>query len=353
MRAWLLGAIVLVVGCVTPADDAPAVNQTPVDATPTPDQGASVAAPPMGERMPATTERFVMQANQTLGVLRPGDPELAIAKVPQTLSATAFWESFATPLSLPAWPSYPIGVAFETTGDVEIALSFSVDAPATSTNPRAAGFPPVGLWFGTLERQAFFLLVSDAPDTLEAGKVYTVRATARPPTGGFFVREGEQLALHPFLSYQTADGRAPSFVVGGPEPAGFLLPHEHFNLSAPRAIVLVDETGELAPNPGFTGDTHQDPIDVPFTVPPEALYVVLEVSGAPKAGSRIDVDGSIRTPGGETIAGGSSPNAQEVAAIGPSNLKAFGRDLVAHVTASAAPAGGTFALKVTAYAPAP
>lgn len=354
MRVVLLAFVLLAAGCASPGPetvDSPAGNATPPSA-PTPPAGEPAAPEPaLGERMPTTMERFVMQANQTLGVLRPGDPEMPLATVPQTLAATAFWESFVKPLALPAWPSFPLRSAFETTGPVEIALSFSATAPAVATNPRTAGFPPVGLWLGTSERIEFFLLANDAPDTLEAGKVYTVRLTATPPKGGWFVREGEMVALYPFLGYQTADSSPMSFVVGGPDPGGFVLPHQHFALRAPNATVLVDESGEIGPNPGPSGEMHSAPVDVAFTVPPDALYVVLEVTGAPKAGDRIDVDVSARTPGGEIILGGSSPGATERTALGPGNLKAYGRDLVAHVTASATPSGGTYALKVTSYSP--
>lgn len=351
MRAQVLVVLLLLAGCVTPPrQDAVETNESAPTATPT---GDASAPPPaaQGERMPATMERFVMQANTTLGVLRPDEPEMPLATVPQALSATAFWESFVNPLTLTPWPSFPLRSAFETTGDIAIVLSFTSTAPGVSPNPRAAGFPPVGGWLGTTERHEFFLLANDAPDSIEANKVYTVRLTAKPPRGGWFVTEGEQLALHPFLAYQTADGSPVSFVVGGPEPAGFVLPHEHFELVAPTAIVLVDETGELGPNPGPSGEMQQEPVDVPFNVPPEALYVVLEVSGAPKAGQRVDIDVSARTPGGEVILGGSSPYAVEKTVLGPGNLREFGRDLVAHVTSSASPAGATYALKVTAYTP--
>lgn len=304
-----------------------------------------------GARMPPTMERFVMLPNQTLGVLRADEPEMPVATVQQSLSATAFWESFVTPLALDAWPSFPMRSAFETTGDIELTISFSATAQGVSANPRAAGFPPVGAILGTPERFEFFLFANDAPDTIEANKVYSVKLTASPPEGGWFVREGEPVAVLPFLSYQTADNSPLSFVVGGPEPAGFLLPHEHFALSAPNATVLVDESGELSPNPRPTGDMQQQPLDVPFTVPPEALFVVLEIAGAPKAGTRVDVDVSARTPAGELIIGSSGPGAVEKTVLGPGNLRAYGRDLVAHVTASAAPAGATYALKITAYAP--
>lgn len=348
---WLVVALV-VAGCVgaDPETSVPRSNGSSVEA---PEDNATLPAPsaPIGERMPSAMERFVFLENHTLGVLASDAPEMPIAKVPESLSAVAFWESFAQPLVLAPWSSFAFRVPFEATAEIDVSLNIVADAPAVSTNPKAAGFPAVGGWVGTPERFAFFVLAQDAPDTLEAGKVYTVHLKATPPKGGFFVRAEEQLALYTFLSYQTAEGKTASYVVGGPDPAGFRLAHNHFNVSAPRAIVVVDETGEIGPNPGPTGDTHNAPVNIPVIIPPEAVYAVLEVEGTPKVGSRIDVDGSLRTAGGEVITGGSGPNAREVAVVGPGNLQAFGRDLVAHVTCSACPAGGTWSLKVTAYAP--
>lgn len=351
MRLAWLPVLVLVVGCVAqPSPEAPRGNETPV-AAPEEESAPPPVSVPIGERMPAGMERFVLLANHTLGVMRPEDPELALANVPETLTPTAFWESFAQPLTLTPWASDEFRVPFETTGELDVTIRFMSDVPAVAAQPKAAGFPGAGGWIGTTERFAFFTLAADAPDSLEAGKVYTVHLKGTPPAGGFFVRAGERLAVYTFLSYQTADGTPVEYVIGGPEPAGIALAHAHFNVTAPRAIVILDEVGEIGPNPGPAGDLHREPVDLPLKVPADAVYVVLEVDGTPKAGTRIDIDGSFRTPSGEPIAGGSGPNAREVAVLGPGNLQASGRDLVARVTCASCPAGGTYTLKVTAYAP--
>jgi hypothetical protein len=346
MRAWTVLLVLLLAGCASP--DAPTQQDRITPSTPTveaatPEDGASE------ERMPITMERFVLAAGGRLVVLDP--TELPVEKVPEPLRATAFYESFASPLKLMVWTSEPFQSAWESTDEIEISLSFAARAPAVSPNPRTAGFPPVGAWLGTPERYAFFLLAQDAPDTLEAETVYTVTMRAPMPRGGFFVREGEQLALHTFLSYQAADGSAVDYVVGGPDPAGLALPHQHFALQAPIATVLLDERGEIAPNPGPTGDMQQTPVSIPFTVPTDALFVVIEIDGTPKAGTRLDMDVSARTPSGEVVVGASGPHQREVVVMGPGNLAQAGRELLAHVVNAANPSGATYALKVTAYSP--
>lgn len=351
MRVWIIACVAVLAGCMgAPAPTAePTTNATL--GTPGDVSNATGPAPPVGERMPVAMERFALLANGTLGVLASDAAPMPQANVPEPARPTAFYEGFATPLTLTPWPSFPFGRAFETTGDIEIMLSFTSASTAVATNPKPAGFPAVGAWFGTPDRFAFFLLATDAPDSLEAGKVYTVKLHAAAPPGGFFVRPGEQLALHPFLSYQTADGQPVSYVVGGADPAGFVLPHQHFNLSADRAAVLVEKTGELGPNPGPTSDMQQQPVDLAFTVPPEVVYVVMEVEGAPKAGTRVDIDLSARTPGGESVASGSSPFARELVVLGPGNLAASGRDLVARVASSSSAGGATWTLRITTYGP--
>lgn len=348
--AFALTAAVVLGGCAASPASPPGSGNDTVDARNETSDAANATRPISGER-PPSMERFVLLANQTLGVLRDGDPPVAEAEVEETNRPTAFYESFATGLELGEWPSFPFPSAWESTGDIEITLKFKSDQAAASSNPKAAGFPGVGAFFGGVGRQAYLLLAADAPDSLEAGRVYTVTLTASPPEGGFFVRPGERLAMYPFLAYAAADGSPAKYVVGGEEPAGFVLPHKHFNISAPRAVVLLDETGELGPNAGPSGDMNQAPVNLPFSVPADAVYVVLEITGAPKAGTRIDIDASIRTPSGEVIQGGFSPYDTETAVIGPGNLAAYGRDLVAHATCAGCPAGGTFALKVTAYGP--
>ncbi|HUR69342.1 MAG TPA: hypothetical protein VM370_08845 [Candidatus Thermoplasmatota archaeon] len=352
MRIRLLLVLALVAGCVTPDAHSP----TPETNVTSPTGDASMpngtmSMPPMGERMAVATEPFLLMSDHTMTVVPRDAQPIPEATVAETARATAFYESFASGLELTPWTGPPSRSAWETTADLDITVKFKTNAPAVGTNPSPAGFPAVGGWFGTTERAAFFVLATDAPQTLEANKVYTVHLVATPPKGGFFLREGEHLALTTFLSYQVADGSAPMYVVGGDEPAGFALVHEHFNLTAPTATVLYDKSGEVGPNPGFTGDMQQTPVDVPFKVPPDALFVVLEITGAPKAGTRVDLDVGARTAGGDVIASGSSPEATEMVVLGPGNLAAYGRDLVARVTSSSNPSGATFALKITSYAP--
>lgn len=351
MRAvWL--AIVLLVGCVTPEarEDAPATNATGEG---TPSADADETAPPaMGERAVGRMETFVLHANRTIGVVRDGEAGPEEGTVAEPASGTAFYQSLATPPPLTPFVSYPFSVPFETTGEFDITMSFMATAAAAATLPSASGFPTVGAWFGTLERWTLFIGSAEAPNTLEANKVYTVTMRVPMPKGGFFVRQNEVLAIHPYLNYQASDNSPISWVVGGAQPSGFAMPHSHFNLSAPIATLIADQTGETGPNPGVTGDQNPQPFDLAFKVPPEALYIVMEVSGAPKAGSRIDIDGSILTAGGEVLAAGSSPRERETIVLGPSALAQAGRDLVAHVTSAGSVTGGTFTLKVTAYSPA-
>lgn len=354
MRAAWLAAILLLAGCVTPSstDDAPATNATIPDGTGT--GGALNETPPasgMGERMERRSETFVLLADRTIGVVREGEKGPEEARVPEATSGTAFHQSFVTPPPLAPFSTGPIPVGFETSAEFDLTLSFVATAPATTTLPSTSGFPTVGAWFGTPQRWAFFVGAPDAPQTLEANKVYTVSMRVPLPKGGFFVRAGEELAIHPYLNYQAADGSPVSWVVGGAQPSGFTMPHTHFNLSAPVATVILDEAGETGPNPGVSAQQDPRPVDLPVKVPADAAYVVLELTGAPKAGSRIDIDASFRLASGEVLASGSGPYEREVVVLGPSALAQVGRDLVAHV-ASAGASGGTFRVTVTAFAPA-
>lgn len=350
MRAvWLV--VVLLAGCVTPEapDDAPGTNSTDPDA---PSGEANETAPPaMGERSTGRMETFVLLANRTIGVVREGAPGPDEGLVPEAASGTAFYQSLVAPPPVTPFASFPFNVPFETTGEFDITISFMATAAAASTLPSASGFPSAGAWFGTPERWTFFIGSSDAPPTLEANKVYTTTMRVPMPKGGFFVRAGEQLAIMPYLNYQASDNSPISWVVGGAQPSGFALPHSHFNLSAPVATPIVDKSGETGPNPSFTGAQNPQPYTFAFKVPPEALYIVMEVSGAPKAGTRIDIDGSLLSPAGEVLAAGSSPYERETVVLGPSALAQVGRDLVARVTSSGSASGGTFTLKVTAYSP--
>lgn len=355
MRLPLLAVAILLAGCFTPASDAPptTTNATaPTGEGPAGSPTANASAPStgMGERAPTAMERFYLKEDHTLGVIREDTGEIPSATVRETAASTAFYQSFAQGLSLTPWTSEPFRSAWESTGDIEITIRFTSSVPAASTMPSSAGFPPVGAWLGTPERYAFFLLAQDAPQTLEPNKEYSVTLVAKPPQGGFFVREGEQLALYTFLAYATADGNTASYIVGGPEPAGILLPHSHFNLTAPRATTILEEAGELPPNPGPSGDMMESPPEHSFSVPPDALFVVGTVTGAPKVGTRADIDLHF-VAGGESIASGSSSHPEEIVMLGPGNLQAYGRELVARITGSGIPAGGTYSVKIVAYSP--
>lgn len=352
MRPALLLAALVLVGCMgAPAEeDAPAGNATAPTVTTSVPTNATTAAGGMGERLPSRMEPFVFLANHSIAFLSEG---LVVAeeKVSEPFSGVTFYTSAAQPIVTAPFVSTPFGRAFETTAEFDIVMRYSASAAAVSTFPPGAGFPLAGGWFGTPERAAFFVGATDAPTSLEANKVYTATLRVALPKGGFFVREGETISLTPFLNYQSTDNTPVAWIVGGADPAGFEMPHSHFNLSAPRAIVVLEETGETGPNPSPTSESNPQPVDIPFSVPAEALYVVLEVTGAPKAGASIDIDGSIQTASGEVLAIGSSPFATEMAVIGPSALASAGRELVAHVVSGSSASGGTFSLKVTAYAP--
>lgn len=354
MRAVWLAAILLLAGCVTsPAttDDAPAANATAPGGVGSGASNATAPASGMGERMARRSETFVLLADRTIGVVREGEKGPEEARLPEPASGTAFHQSFVTPPPLAPFATAPFGVGFETSEEFDLTLSFVATAPAATTLPSASGFPAVGAWFGTTERWALFLGAPDVPPTLEANKVYTVTMRVPLPKGGFFVRAGEQLAIHPYLNYQAADNSPISWVVGGAQPSGFTMPHTHFNLSAPVATMILDENGETGPNPSVSGEQNPQPVDFPVKVPADAVYVVLEASGAAKAGSRLDLDASFRSASGEVLAGGSGPHEREVVVLGPSALAQAGRDLIAHVTSSGA-SGATFHVTVTAYAPA-
>lgn len=352
MRALAIALLLLAAGCVTPpGDDASLTPTASAPATPTGPAANATVAPPIGERMAATTESFVFLANRTIAIHRPDAEPLAEERVAEPASGTAFFSGQVLPLTLTPFVSFPFRAAYETTADLDITLSYVSSAPAVATTPSQSGFPAIGGWFGTPERWAIFVGATEAPASLEAGKVYTATMHVTIPPGGFFVREGEQISLTPYANYQSADGQPIQWVLGGPAPSGFLLPHSHFNLSAPRAVVLLDENGETGPNPSPTSEQNPQPADLAFTVPPDAVYIVLEVTGAAKAGPRIDYDGSIRTPGGDVLASGSGPFATEVVVLGPSALASAGRDLVAHIASGSAASGGTFHAVVTAYAP--
>jgi hypothetical protein len=221
---------------------------TPPDGTDAVTNVTASPSPAMGERMPNAVERFYLLANHTIGQLGAGEGPMPETNVPETLAATAFYQGSATAPQLVPWSTGAFGRAFETTGDIDLTVSFVSAQPAVNTLPKSIDFPPIGGWFGTPERFAFFVGASDAPDPLEAGKIYTVHLRAIKPTGGFFVRPGESLSLHLYSGYQSADNTPISWVVGGLDPAGFALPHQHFNLSAPRPTVVLEKTADIGPS---------------------------------------------------------------------------------------------------------
>lgn len=344
----LLAVVVLVVvaaGCASPEAPpaGPSVEGAPTPTTP--DGSPNATAPPVGARS-SSVETFVLQADHSIAVLTPG----AVAsegRVAETNPGLGFFTSVAQDPSFVPWVSAPFRVPFEAMEPFDVRVAFASDVPAASGHPAALELPPVLGWLGTPDRWTFFLLASDAPQSLEPGVVYTTTMTVPVPPTGFFVREGETIALHLFLGYQAADGQPIDYVVGGAEPAGFALPHEHFNVSAPRATVVVEAAGEMEAHAGTSTADHPKPGLVPFTVPDDAVYVVLELQATGSAPGRLDADLQAMR-GSEDLAGGWGPFAKEVVVLGPSALEG-GRDLVARVTSAGPPA--SFTVKVTAYSP--
>jgi hypothetical protein len=343
VRGLVLAALLLC-GCVSSAPEGQPTSATPPAANAT--LAAPAPPPPVGERSALAAERFLLAANRSLAFSPNGTLSLPLEKVKEGFAAPEFFSSTDPASLLKPWPSNPARRAYEITQDVPITIRFSSDQPGV-TMSKALGFPPVGGWLGTPDRWAVYFSAADAPDTLEAGKVYLVHATAKVPPGGLFVREGEPLALHPYLAYATPDDSPASYVVGGPDAAGIVVPHVHFNVSAPNATLVYDKQGTLSPNPSQTTTQDPQPTDISLKLPAGAVYLVAEATGTATGGGRVDVDLALRA-GGKTLGEGTGPAAREIVVLGPTALAMAGDSLVAHV-AGAAPAGGTFKLTVTAY----
>lgn len=296
--------------------------------------------------MEPVTERFLLTADHGLSVLPEGAQPPAQQTVVEPLSPTEFYQGFARDISLQPWLSGPIPSAFEATQEVTVTLTITSAQPAASTT-KAVEFPPVGGWIGAGDRYAVFFGMADAPDTLEAGKVYVLTTKVAMPKGALFVRQGESVALYTYLSYQTANGGSASYVVGGETPSVVELPHTHFELNAPRTIPLVEESGAFESHPGVTSEDDPSAAEVVIDVPTEAAYVVIELTSTAGPTGRIDADLHVMGAGGE-LGAATGPTAREIVVLGPHAL-AQARSLTARVQ-SASLSGGAWTLTATAYA---
>jgi len=336
-------------GCAgAPTAGTPSGQATESNTTSPTSPNATTPVTAMGPRGDLVTEHFVLTADHALTFVEPNTKEVPPTSIPESFTGVAFFTSGDMAGTMKPWVGPSAQRTFEVFGDVPITLRFTSAQPAASIT-KGIQFPPVGGWFGTKERWAVYFTATDAPDTIEAGKTYTVHMTAKMPPAGFFLRAGEALALHTYLGYQTADNAPPSYVVGGHDPAGFTLPHVHFNITAPNATVILDKTGALAPNPAQTTAQDQQPTDLAFEVPPGTLYLVADVAGTPTGGGTIDVDLALRA-GSDVLGAGVGPSAHEVVELGPMALAKAGGRLTAHV-AGATPTGGSFKLTITAFGP--
>lgn len=349
-RVAFAALLVLLAGCASPTttqDVAPSPTPTASPANLTAPV-ANATLPAVGERGPVANERFVLTASHELAFAQPGGPDAPLADVPESFQGSFFVQPDPASLLKP-WTGPPSQRAFEAMQDVTLTLRYRASQPAVAATKDV--FPAVGAWFGTPERWAVFLApAAAAPDTLEAGKTYTVQLVGKMPTTGFFVRVGETLAIHPYLNYHTADGSPVSYVVGGPEAAGFVLPHLHFNVSAPTATVVLDKSGALGPNPSSTTTQDPQPVDLEVPLPANAVYVVatLEASSAAPAGP-FDADLALLANGAK-LGESTGPGPHEAVELGPTALAKAGGKLVAHVAGSGA-AGGSFHLVVKAFGP--
>jgi hypothetical protein len=169
---------------------------------------------------------------------------------------------------------------------------------------------------------------------------------AKMPEGGLFFHEGEAMVLYPFLAYEVGPGTL-SYHVNDANLSSIAFGHQHFNVSAPKATVLAEKTGDLTPFVGPSSQANPQPIDIAVTIPPDAVYVVAELMGTAATPGHLDADLALRS--GTTDVGSSTgPTAHEVVTLGPTAL-AKARDLTAHITSTGPK--GTYALKVTAYGP--
>lgn len=349
MRAlFVLVVTAFLAGCVSAPASTPTSTLTNVSnvTSKAPTPNATVGG--TGERSALGMERFVLSADHSISVPQPGAPEPPASNVPESSAVATFVLTNDASTTLKPWLGASSHRSFEAFGDVPITLRI-VSAQSSAALTKGVQFPAVGGWFGTKERWAVYFSAPDAPDTLEAGKTYTLKMTAKLPAGGFFIKDGEQLALHTYLGYQTPDNSPVSYVVGGPDPAGFALPHAHFNVTAPTATVILDKKGTLSPNPAVSTTSDPQPTDISFDVPAGTQYLVADLVGTATGGDRVDADLALRA-GAETLGSGSGPSPHEVVELGPTAIAKAGGKLTAHV-AGVTPSGGTFRLTVTAYGP--
>jgi hypothetical protein len=304
---------------------------------------ATEPQPVVGERGELVTERFLFASNHSLAILGNDTSERPLEKVPESFVGVGFFTSDPGATIKP-WASFPARHPYEVAQDVDVTMRFVATQAGVSVTKGV--FSPVGGWLGAPDRWAVYFFAPDAPDTIEAGKTYVMKMKAKMPEGGLFIREGEPLAVHAYLSYQTADNSPLSYVVGGPDPAMVVVPHVHFSVNAPNATQLLAKEGTKGPNPSPTTTQDPQPVDFTLDVPPGTAYVVAEVNGA-ATGANYDLD--LALLGGTTALGvGSGPSPHEVVVLGPTSLAKAGGKLTARVF-SAGAAGGSFKLVVTAY----
>lgn len=341
---WLVLIVVLIAAGCAGAPEAPT---SPSNAT-TQKDGAvanvTTPAPLVGERDDVFVEHFVLAANRSLAMAN-ASVELPVEKVPELFSGTAFIQP-AGGAAMKAWEFTPARRPFEMAQDITLTIRYSSDQPAAAFT-KAASFAPVGGWLGTKDRFAVFFQATDAPDSLEAGKVYSSKITIKMPPGGVFIREGEALAITPFLVYQTADNSPLSYVVGGPDPAGFALPHVHFNVSAPNETILLEKAGTFNPNPHVSTTEDPSPTIIEFDVPKGVAFLVAELVATPTAPGSFDADLSLSV-GSEVLGQGTGPLARETVVLGPTALAKASGKISAKIT-QASVGGGSFKLVVTAY----
>lgn len=343
MRWVILLLVLLLAGCVG-AEQAPTVPSNATAKTEPIVTNQTGPLPLIGERNGAVVEHFVLTSERALAMAN-ASIEMPIAEVPELFSGLAFAQPGGGATIKP-WEFGPVRQAFEATQDITLTLRYSSDQPATAyTKP--AGFPPVGGWFGATGRFAVFFGATDAPDSLEAGKVYTSKITIKMPPGGVFLREGENLAIMPFIVYESADNSPLSYVVGGADPAGFALPHVHFNVSAPNETKLLEKSGAFNPNPHISTTSDPAPTILEFDVPKNVAYVVAELVATPTGPGTFDADLSLSS-GSEVLGQGTGPLPSETVVLGPTALAKAGGKISATIT-QASLAGGSYKLVVTAF----
>lgn len=346
MRGRLASSLVLVLlaaGCAAPGD-APSVTVSP-----TMEAGTSPTEPGVGEN--ATDELDTTPFPGTL-YFAPDytftfEPPTSESTVPERVDPAAFYSLQAGQSA--TWSPWATGGdpnALEIMGDLTVDLRIRASAHATQTTPKAAGFPGAGGWIGSGEARNLFYLHQGAPERLEPDVTYSFSTTITLPRGGLLLRPGEAFSPHPWLAYQTGDGTPVQYVVGGDDPASIVGTLRRVPWPATTAVEILSETGEMGPHPGFTTAGNPDAVEFPLSLPEGTHHVVIETTGAAKAGTAdIDVD---VMKGGDVILGGHGPGTDERVVLGPGNIEAYGRELSIYVSSSSV-AGNTWSVKATAY----